>query len=81
MNEIDNALAQDILPSLEKLRKEWAQYMQFANGNSVLYQLKRFYIAYEFVQVEKVKEVAMSGVKQMKSNIIQLKINMEQFQI
>lgn len=81
VNEIDNVLAQEILPALEKLRKERAQYMQWANGNAELDRLKRFCIAYEFVQAEKVKEAAMSGVEQMKSNILELKSNMEQLQI
>ena len=66
VNEIDNVLAQEILPALEKLRKERAQYMQWANGNAELDRLKRFCIAYEFVQAEKLKEDAMGGVEQMK---------------
>lgn len=81
VNEIDNVLAQEILPALEKLRKERAQYMQWANGNAELDRLKRFCIAYEFVQAEKLKEDAMGGVEQMKSNILELKSNMEQLQM
>ena len=81
MNEIDNVLVQEILPALEKFRKEWDKYMQLANGNGVLDRLKRFCISYEFLQAKKVKESSMSGVKQMKSNILQLKRNMEKLQI
>ena len=36
MKEIDNVLDQETIPTLEKSRKEWAQYMQWANGNGVL---------------------------------------------
>ena len=81
VNEIDIMLAQNILPTLEKLSKEWAKYMQLANGNSVLDRLKWFFIYYEFVQASKVKEDVISGVEQMKSNILQLKSNMGQLQI
>ena len=81
VNEMYIYLVQGILGVVDKLRKEWVQYMQLANGNGVLDQLKRFFLGYEFVQAEKVKEVSMSGVDQMKSNILQLNINMEQLQI
>eukprot|EP01018_Ginkgo_biloba_P015432 Gb_17843 [translate_table: standard] len=80
VNEIDNVLAQEILPALEKLRKERGQYMQWANGNAELDRLKRFCIAYEFVQAEKVKDAAMSGVEQMKSKIVELQNSMSQLQ-
>ena len=36
VDEIDNLLDQEILPALEKLRKEQMQYMQWANGNAEL---------------------------------------------
>ena len=52
VNEIDNVLAQEILPALEKLMKEQSQYMQWSNGNVKLDRLKRVCIAYEFVQAE-----------------------------
>ena len=55
--------------------------MQWANGNGKLDGLKRFCIAYEFVEAEKLKEAAMGGVVQMKSNILELKSNMEQLQM
>ncbi|KAH9310572.1 hypothetical protein KI387_025607 [Taxus chinensis] len=81
VNEIDNVLAQEILPALEKLRKERAQYMQWANGNAELDRLKRFCIAYEFVQAEKVRDAAISGVEQMKAKILELKNSTEQLQL
>ena len=63
VDEIDNLLDQEILPALEKLRKERMQYMQWANGNAELDRLKRFCIAYEFVQAEKIRDSAVSGVE------------------
>ncbi|XP_057838463.2 structural maintenance of chromosomes protein 2-1 [Cryptomeria japonica] len=81
VNEIDNVLTEEILPALEKLRKERVQYVQWANGNAELDRLKRFCIAYEFVQAEKVRDDAVSGVEQMKSKILELKNSMEQIQL
>ncbi|XP_059068476.1 structural maintenance of chromosomes protein 2-1-like [Cryptomeria japonica] len=81
VNEIDNVLTEEILPALEKLRKERVQYVQWANGNAELDRLKRFCIAYEFVQAEKVRDDAVSGVEQIKSKILKLKNSMEQIQL
>ncbi|KAM0935809.1 putative structural maintenance of chromosomes protein [Dioscorea sansibarensis] len=72
VDEIDKLLDQEILPALEKLRKERMQYMQWANGNAELDRLKRFCVAYEFVQAEKVRDSAVSEVVQIKSRITEL---------
>ncbi|KAJ6824880.1 structural maintenance of chromosomes protein 2-1-like [Iris pallida] len=69
VDEIDKLLDQEILPALEKLRKERMQYMQWANGNAELDRLKRFCVAYEYVQAEKVRDNAVSGVQQIKLKI------------
>ena len=45
VDEIDKLLDQEILPTLEKLRKERMQYMQWAHGNAELDRHKRFCIA------------------------------------
>ncbi|KAL0918688.1 hypothetical protein M5K25_010711 [Dendrobium thyrsiflorum] len=72
LDEMDKLLDQEILPSLEKLRKERMQYMQWANGNAELDCLKRFCIAYDYVQAEKVRDGAVSGVAQIKIKISEL---------
>lgn len=54
VDEIDNVLNQDILPALDKLRKERAQYMQWSSGNVQLERLKRFCIAYQYTGAEQV---------------------------
>lgn len=72
LDEMDKLLDQEILPSLEKLRKERMQYMQWANGNAELDRLKRFCIAYEYVQEEKLRDSAVSGVSQIKIRIAEL---------
>ncbi len=45
-------LAEDITPSLEKLRKERAQYMAWSTANAQVERLERFCTAWEFTQAE-----------------------------
>ncbi|KAJ1388616.1 SMCs flexible hinge [Sesbania bispinosa] len=72
VDEINKLLDQEILPALEKLRKERTQYMQWANGNAELDRLRRFCIAYEYVQAERIKENAISEVEQVKAKITEI---------
>ncbi|XP_060203368.1 structural maintenance of chromosomes protein 2-1-like [Lycium barbarum] len=75
VDEIDKLLDQEILPALEKLRKERMQYMQWANGNAELDRLKRFCVAYEYVQAEKIMADAVQGLEGMKSKITDIDSN------
>jgi structural maintenance of chromosome 2 len=49
VDEIDKLLEEEILPTIEKLRKERGEYMKWAAGNDALERLRRFCVAYEFV--------------------------------
>ncbi|KAF3508686.1 hypothetical protein F2Q69_00007803 [Brassica cretica] len=69
VDEINKLLDQEISPALEKLRKEKAQYMQWANGNAELDRLKRFCLAFQYVQAEKVRDSSLHGVEQMKTKM------------
>ncbi|QDZ21883.1 structural maintenance of chromosomes protein [Chloropicon primus] len=61
MDEIDKVLQEEILPALQKLRKERGQYMQWASSGSQLEQLRRFCIAYEYsVSLEQMQETSTS---------------------
>ncbi|CAM8991236.1 unnamed protein product [Rhodiola kirilowii] len=75
VDEIDKLLDHEILPALEKLRKERMQYMQWANGNAELDRLKRFCIAYEFVQAERIQGAAVNDVEQLKAKITDIEDN------
>ncbi|KAK9699990.1 hypothetical protein RND81_08G209200 [Saponaria officinalis] len=75
VDEIDKLLDQEILPALEKLRKERMQYVQWANGNAELDRLKRFCIAYEYVHAEKIKDSAVHEVEQVKAKIMEVDTN------
>ena len=76
VDEINNLLDQEILPALEKLRRERTQYMQWANGNAELDRLKRFCIAYEYIQAEKIRDSAVNEVEQVKAKIAEIDDNM-----
>ncbi|QCD85527.1 structural maintenance of chromosome 2 [Vigna unguiculata] len=72
VDEINNLLDQEILPALEKLRKEKTQYMQWANGNADLDRLRRFCIAYDYVQAERIKDNAALEVEEVKGKIAEI---------
>ncbi|KAL6541728.1 Structural maintenance of chromosomes protein 2-2 [Orobanche gracilis] len=72
VDEIDKLLDQEILPALEKLRKERTQYMQWANGNAELDRLKRYCIAYEYVQAEKIRDNALNSVQEVRNKILEI---------
>ncbi|GMH08779.1 hypothetical protein Nepgr_010619 [Nepenthes gracilis] len=74
VDEIDKLLDQEILPALEKLRKEQSQYMQWANGHAELDRLRRFCIAYEYLQAERIKDNAVLEVEQVKEKIGEIDI-------
>nr|GMC65783.1 structural maintenance of chromosomes protein 2-1-like [Ipomoea batatas] len=75
VDEIDKLLDHEILPALEKLRKERMQYMQWANGNAELDRLKRFCIAYDYVQAEQIRDTAVKGLEEMKAKISEIDSN------
>lgn len=81
VDEMNNLLDNEILPALEKLRKERTQYMQWANGNADLDRLKRFCIAYDYVQAEKIRDNAVSSVEVLKVNIIGIEENKVRMQV
>lgn len=75
VDEIDKLLDQEILPALEKLRKERMQYMQWANGNAELDRLKRFCIAYEYVQAERNRDDIIEGVQAIRNKMLEVDAN------
>ncbi|KAG6421867.1 hypothetical protein SASPL_118426 [Salvia splendens] len=72
VDEIDKLLDQEILPALQKLRKERMQYMQWANGNAELDRLKRYCIAYEYVQAEKNRDNTIQGVQAIRNKMLEI---------
>lgn len=75
VDDIDKLLDHEILPALEKLRKERMQYMQWANGSAELDRLRRYCIAYEYVQAERVRDNALQMVEDVKNKISEIDDN------
>ncbi|EPS65467.1 hypothetical protein M569_09310, partial [Genlisea aurea] len=74
VDEIDKLLDQEILPALEKLRKERMQFMQWATGNAELDRLSRFCIAYEFVQADNIRKNAVREVEFTRKKILDIEL-------
>ncbi|VFQ80543.1 unnamed protein product [Cuscuta campestris] len=72
VDEINKLLDQEILPALEKLRKERLQYGQWADGNAKLDRLMRFCIAYDYVQAEQIRDNAVKGLEEIKAKISEI---------
>ncbi|KAK9829006.1 hypothetical protein WJX72_003368 [[Myrmecia] bisecta] len=53
VEEINRVLAEDILPALEKLRREKGQYMEWQAASANLDRLRRFCIAWRYVEAER----------------------------
>nr|GFA34100.1 structural maintenance of chromosomes protein 2-1-like [Tanacetum cinerariifolium] len=77
---INRLLDIEIFPALEKLRKERTEYMQWSNGNAELDRLKRFCIAYEYLEAEQVRDNAVHGVDEIKAKIIEIDNDTETMQ-
>ncbi|GMP69885.1 hypothetical protein CsSME_00028971 [Camellia sinensis var. sinensis] len=81
VDEIDKLLDQEILPALVKLRKERMQYMQWSDGNAELDRLKRFCVAFEYVQAEKIRDSAVHNVEEIKGKISEIDDNAERMRM
>lgn len=46
--------------------------MQWANGNAELDRLKRFCIAYDYVQAERIRDSRVGEVEQLKAKITEI---------
>lgn len=69
MTRTSQLLEDDILPALEKLRKERGEYMRWASANDKLERLRRFCVAYEFVRATAAKDSSAGGSDELKAGI------------
>jgi structural maintenance of chromosome 2 len=81
VDEINKILTDEITPTLEKLRKERANYQQWVHNNTEIERLSRFCIAHEFFQLEEaIKSTAESSVA-MQQQIVELKERSEELKV
>jgi structural maintenance of chromosome 2 len=52
VDEINKLLAEEITPTLEKLGRERASYMQWVSNNNEIERLTRFCLAFEYMQYQ-----------------------------
>ena len=62
-------LEEDILPALEKLRKERGDYMRWTSANDKLERMRRFCVAYEFVKATAAKESSSGTTEELKAQM------------
>ena len=72
VDEINKLLEDEILPALQKLRRERGQYMQWAAANSELDRLRRFCVAYEYVRAQQAQGSVASDSQAVQARITAL---------
>ena len=66
---MSQVLAEEILPALERLRREKGNYMQYQATEATLDRLRRFVHAYQYVGAQKCVHVGsshMEGFEELK---------------
>lgn len=64
VDEINKVLSEDIMPALDKLRKEKVQYMEWQNASSNLERLERFCVAYKYMEAKSLQEDGEMEIQQ-----------------
>ncbi|KAK8287290.1 hypothetical protein V6Z12_D07G049400 [Gossypium hirsutum] len=81
VDEINKLLDEEILPALEKLRKERMQYVQWSNGNVELDRLKRFCVAYDYVEAKRIRDSAVGEVQRLKAKVTEIDNDTERVKV
>ncbi len=81
VDEINKILTDEITPTLEKLRKERANYQQWVHNNTDIERLSRFCIAHEFFQLEEAIKATAEGGVAMQQQIVELKERSEELKV
>lgn len=69
VDEINTILAEDITPTLEKLRKEQTAYLQWASNNTECERLARFCVANEYSRAKSVASSSDEDTAAMRTNL------------
>ena len=72
VDEINKVLTGDIMPALEKLRKEKAHYMEWQNASGNVERLERFCVAYKYMEARELQCTGESDISAMEQSISQL---------
>ena len=72
MGKIDDMLSKDIVPILNKLRKERGDYVRWASDNARLDRLRRFCAAADYVEAERLQHGAEEEMQALQNLVQQL---------
>jgi structural maintenance of chromosome 2 len=61
--------SEEILPTIEKLRKERGDYMKWAAGNDSLERLRRFCVAYEYTRARQAVDDRGEGEAEVREKL------------
>jgi structural maintenance of chromosome 2 len=70
VDEINKVLSDDIMPALDKLRKEKAQFMEWQNASANLERLERFCVAYKYTEAKSLQDDGESEIRGMEQCIV-----------
>lgn len=80
VDEINRVLSEEITPSLEKLRKERSQFMQWSALNTECERLSRFVIAFEYSRAQEIVDKAEREASAMQQGLDDLTSKSEELQ-
>jgi len=72
VDEINKLLSDDIMPALDKLRKEKVQYMEWQNACALLERLERFCVAYKYTEAQSLQTDGEAEIRSAEESIMAL---------
>jgi structural maintenance of chromosome 2 len=69
LDELNSVLAEEITPTLERLRGEKQNYLKWSKNNADIERIERFVVASEFQQAQKSLENNAEGSNEMKEQV------------
>ncbi|XP_018012651.2 structural maintenance of chromosomes protein 2, partial [Hyalella azteca] len=72
LKEINDILSEEITPTLSKLKEERSQYLEYQKVQRELEHLTKLYVAFKFVQAEKLRTTAQTQHDEGKTDLAKL---------
>ncbi|KAL7563201.1 hypothetical protein ACA910_014475 [Epithemia clementina (nom. ined.)] len=78
LDELNRVLAEEITPTLERLRGEKQSYLQWSKNSADIERMERFVVAFQYYKATKALEEDSDGSVSMEEKIESLKAGMEE---
>ncbi|EIE18219.1 RecF/RecN/SMC protein [Coccomyxa subellipsoidea C-169] len=72
VTEIEKVMNEEILPACERLRREKGQYMEWQAANANADRLRRFCVAYRYVQAQRMEESGKEEIEREREGVAEL---------